>query len=304
MAPTGDGKVDRRALGLNANNAAAHAAFRQLALLRGSRGRSHLGNCFFGNWTRRRSPDPMSPRSSLPFPPDFRRCRSRIPPQPRAVRPDDASALVVLGFRANHQQCRPPRPRGCWKSLSLFPLGRPAVTGVLIRAYAHAGRRADALRLLASLKRRKAAGIWAGAFVNAYLGLDDRDAFYWLEQAFAKNPPSCSSSKSTPLRPIRSDPRFVDRSIALAWASSAAIPDRCPRPPRQRPCLGHETSLCNTAPRSECPGPPPPGSSHTHHAFPNRCPRFAPVNAVHRSNVAPDHAAGVQVHQNCFPGVD
>jgi hypothetical protein len=91
--------------------------------------------------------------------------------------------------------------------------GSPAVTGVLIRAYAHAGRRADALRLLASLKRRKAAGyVPAGAFVNAYLGLDDREqAFYWLEQAFREKSTILQFVKTHPyFDPIRGDPRFVD----------------------------------------------------------------------------------------------
>ena len=61
--------------------------------------------------------------------------------------------------------------------------------GVLIRAFAPAGRRADALRLLAELKKRKRAGyVPAAAFVNAYLGLgDNEEAFVWLEQAYKEN---------------------------------------------------------------------------------------------------------------------
>lgn len=61
----------------------------------------------------------------------------------------------------------------------------PGVIGVLIRAYARAGRR-DALRLLAKLKRRKETScVPAGAFVNAYLGPDEKElAFAALEQAY------------------------------------------------------------------------------------------------------------------------
>ena len=85
--------------------------------------------------------------------------------------------------------------------------------GVLIRAYAHAGRRSDALRLLAELKRRKEAGyIPAAAFVNAYLGLGDNEqAFYWLEQAYKEQSNILQFLKSHPyFDPIRSDPRFAD----------------------------------------------------------------------------------------------
>ena len=65
----------------------------------------------------------------------------------------------------------------------------PAVLGVLTRAYAHAGRRADALRLVEELKQRKQRGyVPAGAFVNAYLGLgDNEEALAWLEKAHAEH---------------------------------------------------------------------------------------------------------------------
>lgn len=65
----------------------------------------------------------------------------------------------------------------------------PGVMGVLIRAYAHAGRRADALRFLAELKQRQKSGyVPAGAFVNAYLGLGETDqAFAALEQGYKEH---------------------------------------------------------------------------------------------------------------------
>ena len=65
--------------------------------------------------------------------------------------------------------------------------GRDSATmGVLIRAYAHAGRRAEALRLLDELKQRQQKGyVPSAAFVNAYLGLGDNEqAFTWLEKAY------------------------------------------------------------------------------------------------------------------------
>lgn len=89
----------------------------------------------------------------------------------------------------------------------------PAVIGVLVRAYSHAGRRDDALRLLAELKRRSQAGyVPAGAFVNAYLGLGDNEqAFFWLERARQEKSPILQLLKVHPhFDPIRSDPRFAD----------------------------------------------------------------------------------------------
>lgn len=99
--------------------------------------------------------------------------------------------------------------------------GSPGVIGVLVRAYAHAGRRTDALRLLAELKMRKQAGyVPAGAFVNAYLGLGENDlAFAWLEQAYKEQSNILQYAKVHPFfDPLRGDPRFADllRRIGLA----------------------------------------------------------------------------------------
>ncbi len=116
-----------------------------------------------------------------------------------AIQPDDANTLLGLGFSliANNQ---PADAIPFLEKAVTLSKGSPAATGVLIRAYAHAGRRNDALRLLAELKRRKDAGyVPAGAFVNAYLGLGDNEqAFNWLEQLIKRNQTSCSSSKPTP----------------------------------------------------------------------------------------------------------
>jgi pentatricopeptide repeat protein len=102
-------------------------------------------------------------------------------------------------------------------------MGEPsvAVIAVLIRAYGHAGRRNDARRLLAELKdRNKKKYVPAGAFVNAYLGLGEKDeAFASLEQAY--------NEQSNILRflkvhrcvdPLRSDPRFAEfaRCVGLS----------------------------------------------------------------------------------------
>jgi pentatricopeptide repeat protein len=91
--------------------------------------------------------------------------------------------------------------------------GSPATEGILVRAYARAGRREDAQRLLEKMKKRREAGYFpAGAFVNAYLGLEDKEqAFVWLEQAYKEQSNILQFVKTHPFfDPIRSDPRFVD----------------------------------------------------------------------------------------------
>jgi TolB-like protein/Tfp pilus assembly protein PilF len=128
-----------------------------------------------------------------------------------ALQPDNVGYLTGLGFAliANNQPAD--AIPGLEKAISLS--GSPAATGILIRAYAHAGRRRDAMRLLAQLKQRRVAGyIPAGAFVNAYLGLGDKEqAFYWLEQAYKEQSNILQFLKTHPyFDPIRSDPRFAD----------------------------------------------------------------------------------------------
>jgi TolB-like protein/thioredoxin-like negative regulator of GroEL len=129
-----------------------------------------------------------------------------------AVQPDNALDLMSLGFALIANNKPADAIPILEKALSLSK-GSPAVMGSLIRAYAHAGRRSDALRLLAELKQRKKVGyIPAGAFVNAYLGLGDNEqAFYWLEQAYKEQSNILQFLKTHPyFDPIRNDPRFAD----------------------------------------------------------------------------------------------
>ena len=129
-----------------------------------------------------------------------------------AVDPDETTALTYLGFAlvANNQ---PGDAIPVLEKAISISKGSPAAIGVLIRAYAHAGRRGDALKLLAELQKRKKAGyVPAGAFVNAYLGLDETDqAFAWLDQAYKEQSNILQFLKVHPyFDPIRGDPRFVD----------------------------------------------------------------------------------------------
>ena len=129
-----------------------------------------------------------------------------------AIRPNDATLLWYLGFVLIAKN----QPREAIpvleKALSVSDRS-PGVIGVLIRAYAQADRRTDALKLLAELKRRKQAGyVPPAAFVNAYLGLGDRDqAFAWLEQAYNEQALILRFLKVHPFfDPLRDDPRFAD----------------------------------------------------------------------------------------------
>jgi Flp pilus assembly protein TadD len=130
----------------------------------------------------------------------------------QAVRPDDSNVLTGLGFIlvANSQ---PADAIPVLEKARTLSKGSANATGVLIRAYAHAGRRRDALQLLAELKASTKTGyVPAAAFVNAYLGLDDKEeAFHWLEEAYKEQSNILQFVKTHPyFDPIRNDPRFAE----------------------------------------------------------------------------------------------
>jgi TolB-like protein/Tfp pilus assembly protein PilF len=129
-----------------------------------------------------------------------------------AVQPDIAVAHWYMGYtliaKGQPEQAIPELE----KAVELSDRS-PAVIGVLVRAYAHAGRRTDALRMLDELKRRSKTGyVPAGAFINAYLGLGDNEqAFVWLERGYQEKSAIMPLLKAHPhFDPIRSDPRFAD----------------------------------------------------------------------------------------------
>ncbi len=129
-----------------------------------------------------------------------------------AVRPDDAVSLWYLGFVLIARN-QPKEAIPVLEKAASISKRSPGVIGVLIRAYAHAGRRADALRLLAELKRRRKAGyVPAAAFVNAYLGLGHYgQAFAALDQAYKEQSNILQFLKVHPyFDPLRADPRFTE----------------------------------------------------------------------------------------------
>ena len=198
----------RRAVELNPNDAAAHLGLSDWMLCQGRTGEALA-------WARRgRELDPLGDSGSTlawtlfnarRYEEAIHEFRSVL-----AVRPHDAYALWNLGLalisNGQAEQAIPVLE----KAVSVSNRS-PGVIGVLVRAYAQAGRRTDALRLLGELKRRQQTGyVPAGAFVNAYLGLGDTDqAFVWLERAYEEQSNNLIYVKVFPFfDPLRGDPRF------------------------------------------------------------------------------------------------
>jgi serine/threonine-protein kinase len=205
------------ALELNPNDAAAHLGY-SLWLVCQGRTEEALA------WSQRaRGLDPLGVTGnnigwllfqSRRYDDAIRELRSDL-----AVRPDDASTHWFLGFAliANGQanEAVPILE----KSLALSERS-PAVIGVLVRAYVHAGRRPDALGLLKELEQRQQEGyVPAAAFVNAYLGLGDNEqSIAWLERAYQEQSMILQFLRVHPfLDPLRNDPRFAElvRQVGL-----------------------------------------------------------------------------------------
>ena len=198
----------KRALELSPNNADAHAGLASWLMCRGRTDEAVA-------WARRgRELDPLAVSGtnigwilfqSHRYDEAIRELRSAV-----ALQPDDADALLYLGFAlvANNQAAD---AIPVLEKAIAVSHGSPAATGVLVRAYSHAGRRQDALRLLADLHERKKSGyIPAAALVNSYLGLGENEqAFIWLEQAYKEQSNILQFLKVHPyFDPIRADPRF------------------------------------------------------------------------------------------------
>src|SRR5271156_683042 len=200
----------KRALDLDPNDAAAHDRFSDWLLCHG-RMEEALA------WARRaRDLDPLGPSghtigwtllNAHRYDEAIREFRNAL-----AVRPEDRLPLWPLGWAliCNHQAEE--AISELEKAVSVTD-SSPGVISALIWAYAHAGRRADALRLLGELKKRQQTGyVPAGAFVNAYLGLGDNDeAFAWFKRAYEEQSNILIYIKVFPLYdPLRGDPRFQD----------------------------------------------------------------------------------------------
>jgi TolB-like protein/tetratricopeptide (TPR) repeat protein len=200
----------KRALELNSNDAGAHVGYAKWLLCQGRRDEALA-------WVQRaRELDPLggagiTPVGGVAITNGFilfyaRRYDEAI----RELRNDDPDHWYLgLALIANGQ----PDEAITVLEKALGPDRNPAVMGVLVRAYAHAGRRKEALRLLDELKRRQQTSYVAAApFVNAYLGLGDNEqALAWLERAYQEQSNMLQLIKVHPyFDPLRGDPRFVD----------------------------------------------------------------------------------------------
>ena len=208
----------RRALELNPNDVAAHLGFAHWLLCQG-RTEEALA------WSRRAQQlDPLGVTGvsngwilfhARRYDEAMRELRSVL-----AVHPDYATARWFLGFvliaSGRAQEAIPVLE----KTVSMMKRS-PGSIELLATAYARAGQRTRALRLIDELRRRRQAGyVPAGAFINPYLGLGDYDqAFLWMEQAYQEQSNILQFLRVHPFfDPVRSDPRFADleRRVGLA----------------------------------------------------------------------------------------
>jgi len=199
----------RRAFDLNPNDPAASDGLNEWFLCHGRIEEALV-------WARRRSElDPLGGSGAIGwtlfnahrYDEAIREFRNDL-----ALKPDDGGALWSFGvvLICNHQV---EEAITVLEKAASITDRSPGVIGTLIWAYAHAGRRADALRLLGELKKRQQTGyIPAAVFVNAYVGLGDNDeAFAWFERAYQEKSSILKFLKVfPPYDPLRGDPRFQD----------------------------------------------------------------------------------------------
>ncbi len=137
-----------------------------------------------------------------------------------AVKPDDADNLWLLGFTLVLKG-QPNEAIPVLEKAAKLANRASGYLDVLAAAYARAGRRRHALRILAELKKRKQKGyVPAASFLIVYLGLGENEqAFAWLDEAYKERSNMLQFVKVHPLMdPLRNDPRFADlvRRVGLA----------------------------------------------------------------------------------------
>jgi TolB-like protein/DNA-binding winged helix-turn-helix (wHTH) protein/Tfp pilus assembly protein PilF len=103
---------------------------------------------------------------------------------------------------------------------------QPLILGALAHAYARAGQRGEALKLVSAMKRIEAEErryMPPFGLIWAYAVLDKDQAFAYLETSYQRRPPRMVWVSVDPLlEPLRSDPRFKDlvRRIGLPTRSA------------------------------------------------------------------------------------
>jgi TolB-like protein/Tfp pilus assembly protein PilF len=199
----------KRALELTPNDASAHRGY---AYWLACQGRTQEALA----WVERgRELDPLGSADTVGFllimarryDESIREYRSVL-----AVHPEYTNARWGLGFAliVNHQTDQ--AILELEKTVAMMNRS-PGSLEMLATAYAHAGRRQDALTLINELKQRRQRGyVPAGAFINPYLALGDYDqAFFWCDEAYKEQSGILQWIKVDPFfDPVRNDPRFVD----------------------------------------------------------------------------------------------
>ena len=199
----------KRALELKPNDASAHRGY---AYWLACQGRTQEALA----WVERgRELDPLGSADTVGFllimarhyDESIREYRSVL-----AVQPEYTNARWGLGFALilNHQTDQ--AILELEKTVAMMNRS-PGSLEMLATAYAHAGRRQDALTLINELKQRRQRGyVPAGAFINPYLALGDYDqAFFWCDEAYKEQSGILQWIKVDPFfDPVRNDPRFVD----------------------------------------------------------------------------------------------
>ncbi len=136
-----------------------------------------------------------------------------------AADPDQVQALWFLGFALIEASRFAEAVQTAERAVAVWDRN-PAALALLARAYARAGRRPDAARIIDELRRRGRDGYVAPAvYVHAYVGTGDNDrALDALERAYHEHSNIVRFLKTHPLfDPIRSDPRFtaLSRRVGL-----------------------------------------------------------------------------------------
>ena len=92
--------------------------------------------------------------------------------------------------------------------------GTRRINDILAVIYAQAGRKAEALKIIADMDEQEKQGRYTYPFIRAgvYAGLGDKEqAFKWLEKAYAARSPGMVDMRGALLfDKIRDDPRFAD----------------------------------------------------------------------------------------------
>jgi len=129
-----------------------------------------------------------------------------------AVHPNNAGVLWLTGFTLVLKG-QPNEAIPLLEKAAVLADRSSGFIDVLAAAYARAGRRSDALHILAELKKRRQQGyVPAASFVIVYLGLgENEEAFSWLGEAYKERSNILQFVKVHPLfDPLRGDPRFAD----------------------------------------------------------------------------------------------